>query len=254
MASAIPHELTEQLLADPSVQQIIKEQAIRSGRDAAQCLKDPAVQAQIMSTCQEKFPEYAAIAKDRIVQFCSDPEVQQRARAYSALAVHYAGQAGALFVAQVEQGPAGLRVLGFIAALASCTMSTLGILNPFGLLTGTIKYVLSVYQVMFSLTTMLFEAKPEWIQRLGGGIERYQDMLLLKSKFLADEIGRGLFYVFQGSLWLSFASIIDLPDLALGAFMVFIGFLNVLAHYGGYSTFADKLSQSYRDATLQPPS
>mmetsp|Transcript_108532 Transcript_108532/g.317549 ORF Transcript_108532/g.317549 Transcript_108532/m.317549 type:complete len:253 (-) Transcript_108532:151-909(-) len=247
--SGVPPELAESLLADPAVQQAIKQQVLRSGQDAAQALQDPAVQAQLINTCKERFPQYASLARDQLVELARDPEVQRRARECGALAVQYAGQAGDMFVAQIEQGPAGVRVLAFGGGLASCVVSALHLLNPLGLITGTVVYVLSIYQMLFSLTTMLFEAKPEWIQRVGGGIDTYQDMLIRKSKFLSEALGRGLFYVFQGSLWLSVAGVADLLELVCGSYMVFVGIMNILMHYGGYSRFAEKLSKTYHEAT-----
>lgn len=249
--SGIPPELTDSLLADPAVQQAIKRQVVKSGEDVAKALQDPSVQAQILVTCKERFPQYAALARDKIFELSNDPEVQRRARELGTKVVQYAGQAGAMLVAQIEQGPAGVRVLAFLGGLASCVVSALHLINPFGLLTGTVVYVLCFYQMLFSLTTMLFEAQPEWIQRVGGGVDTYQDMLIRKSKFLSEALGRGLFYVFQGSLWLSIAGMADVMELACGAYMVFVGILNILMHYGGYSRFAEKLSKTYHGAVAR---
>ena len=80
-----------------------------------------------------------------------------------------------------------------------------------------------------------------------------QDMLLDKCKFLSETLGRGGFYIFQGTLWLCFAclgfllgtgipflwlgfvlrSVTDILDLAVGLALVACGMLNMLMHFGG---------------------
>merc|ERR1719223_1828107 len=118
-------------------------------------------------------------------------------------------------------------------------------MNPLMLVFGPVTYVLSTYQLIFALTTILFEMKPEWIQKIGMGLDGYQDMLIDKCKFLTETAGRGLFYIFQGTLWLCFASLSELLDLGTGAFMVFVGLLNIIVHFGGLGSIAQKVNAGY---------
>jgi len=203
--SDIPDDVKQKLLQDPAVQKIIMEQASKTGEDAIQALKSPEVQQQMLKTCQEKFPQYASTAGTKIKEFCSDPETQKQAQYYAGLAARYAAMMPAGIVAQIEQGPAGVRLLAFIGGCASCVNSGLDIINPLGALLSTVSYLISAYQVVFSLTTMIFEAKPEWIQKVPS-LDKYQDLLIEKCKFMTESLGRGLFYVFQGTLWLSLGS------------------------------------------------
>mmetsp|Transcript_22859 Transcript_22859/g.60385 ORF Transcript_22859/g.60385 Transcript_22859/m.60385 type:complete len:121 (-) Transcript_22859:53-415(-) len=106
-------------------------------------------------------------------------------------------------------------------------------------------------QVIFSLTVMLFEAKVEWIQRIGG-LDRYHSLLIDKAKFLSENLGRGVFYIFIGTLWLCFASLTELLELICGLYMVFIGVLYILLHQGGYAQFAEKVS-SLQKSRAAPP-
>eukprot|EP00413_Alexandrium_margalefii_P009483 CAMPEP_0204541836 /NCGR_PEP_ID=MMETSP0661-20131031/18534_1 /ASSEMBLY_ACC=CAM_ASM_000606 /TAXON_ID=109239 /ORGANISM="Alexandrium margalefi, Strain AMGDE01CS-322" /LENGTH=117 /DNA_ID=CAMNT_0051548533 /DNA_START=1 /DNA_END=351 /DNA_ORIENTATION=+ len=92
-------------------------------------------------------------------------------------------------------------------------------------------YVLHGYLIAFALTTMLFEAKPEWIA-MASGLDVYQNMLLEKAEFLSEVLGRGLFYGFQGTLWLSFASFSALQNFALGLWLLLVAMLHIFMHFG----------------------
>merc|ERR1712023_433833 len=94
-----------------------------------------------------------------------------------------------------------------------------------------VMYVVSAYQMIFAASTVIFECPPEYIQKVPQ-IDQYQDMLGAKCAFLTEFVGRGMFYIFQGSLWLCFASLTDLLDLVTGLLQVFIGVLHVLMHFG----------------------
>jgi hypothetical protein len=94
-----------------------------------------------------------------------------------------------------------------------------------------------MYQFVFALTTMLFEAKPEWIVATQKNcpalqVDTYQEMLLENAKFLSLNGGRGIFYIFQGTLWLAFASLTDIFALAIGLFLVFFGIIHILMYKG----------------------
>eukprot|EP00933_Yihiella_yeosuensis_P023033 TRINITY_DN18001_c0_g2_i1.p1 TRINITY_DN18001_c0_g2~~TRINITY_DN18001_c0_g2_i1.p1 ORF type:complete len:260 (-),score=56.36 TRINITY_DN18001_c0_g2_i1:506-1285(-) len=242
----IPDDVKKQLMSDPKVQAAIKDVAAKTGKDALDSLSDPVVQAKIVSTCQEKFPEYADRTKQQITQFVNDPEVQKQAKHYAGIAGAYLMSAGGGLVAQIQQGPKGVRFLSFLGGVGSVANSILALINPFGAILNPIKYVLAVYQMLFSVTTILFEAPPEYIQKVSG-IDRYQDMLMEKANFLSECLGRGLFYIFQGTLWLCFASsFADLIDLGCGAYMVLVGVLNLLVHFGGLTIFAEKVAEGYQ--------
>merc|ERR1719238_87009 len=98
---------------------------------------------------------------------------------------------------------------------------------------------------------MLYEAKPEWIAKIGP-LGKYHDMLLVKAKFISEVLGRGLFYIFQGSLWLAFANLVKIFDLATGCFMVFVGVLHVAMHYGKLGSVAAKMREGYERLATKP--
>merc|ERR1719243_88318 len=105
------------------------------------------------------------------------------------------------------------------------------IINPLSLVTeGPVGYVISCYQFTFATTTILMEMPEEWMEKVPG-LPEYEDLLEDQCKFLLRVLGRGLFLIFQGSLWLGFATLSKVFDLAVGAYLVFIGILFVMMHF-----------------------
>jgi hypothetical protein len=216
----------QKLLEDPAVSAAIRQ----AGKDA---LSDPSVQQLILDTCKEKFPLVAAQAKDTIILWANDPEVQKQAYAYAGVAMDYAYKSVNEVKGLIEQGPAGIRVLAFaggVAGLVKCVFVLLGMLNPIDAAANIAPYVVHGYQAIFATSTILFEAKPEWIARVPG-LNEYQDMLIDKAKFLSETLGRGLFYGFQATLWLSFASFTNLAEFGLGVWFLFIAVLHLGMHF-----------------------
>jgi len=242
--SGVPDDVKQKVMQDPQVQAAIQEQAKKSGKDAVAALQEPAVQRKILDTVQKDFPEYASQAKAKILEWANDPAVQASARRYAAMAGEYVAGAGSAVMNQIEQGPTGVRFLCFCGGIASVVNGVLSLLNVFGVVVHPVRYVLAVYQMMFSLTTILFELPSEYVEKVSG-ITSYQDMLMDKASFLAEALGRGMFYIFQGTLWLSFSSLTTPVSLSVGLYMVFCGILNVFVHTNSLTTFADKVRQGY---------
>lgn len=217
----------DKILQDPQVQAAVK----KAGQDA---LSDPAVQAEILKVAKEKFPEAASAAKDKIMEWANDPEVQKQAYQYAGIAAEKVWQSVSQVGSLIEQGPAGVRVLAFVggvAALAQSIWVLLGLMSPISASTQIPKYVVHFYQLFFATTTMLFEAKPEWIQKVPG-LNDYQDLLINKAKFLAEATGRGLFYGFQGTLFLCFGSLTAPVELVIGLWFLFMAMLHILMGFG----------------------
>jgi len=234
-------DLQNKLLADPRV----KDAIAKAGQDA---MKDPAVQQKIKEVAMEKGPEYAQKAAEQMQAWASDPEVQAKAYYYAGTAAKYAGTiaagAGDSTITLIEQGPAGVRVLAFAAGCLSCTVAVMSIMdigkhlfNPAGLL-------VSGYQIVFSLTTMVFEAPASVVTNIPG-ITKYQDMLIEHCKFISEVMGRGLFYLFQGSLWLTFAGLDKMLHFVAGIVLVAVGALHVVMYFGGLQEVATKMRGGY---------
>jgi len=225
--AAVDPALRDQILQDPRVQEAVK----KAGQDA---LSDPAVQAEIMKVAKEKFPEVASAAKDKLVEWANDPEVQAKAYQYAGMAADIAWQSVSQVGSLIEQGPSGVRILAFVggvAALLQCIWVLLGLFSPVAASAQIPKYVVHFYQAAFASTTILFEAKPEWIQKVPG-LNDYQDMLIEKAKFLAEATGRGLFYGFQGTLWLCFSSMTAPAEMLIGLWFIWMAVMHVLMGFG----------------------
>merc|ERR1719498_1183381 len=193
---------------------------------------------------QDQGPEMLKGLQDKALTMANDPEVQAKAKEYATQAGEMAKKYGAmganLFVAQVEQGPAGVRVLACLISIASMVNCAMTVINPLSLL-NPIAYVISLYQLLFATSTALFELPPEQMEKVSF-LKEYQDLLTTKCNFLTDAQGRGFFYIFQGSLWAGFASLSDLLDLAVSVLLIFIGVLHVAMHHGyGPSTVATQM-------------
>jgi len=238
--SEIPDDVKQKVLSDPQVQAAIQQQASKAGCDAVSALKDPEVQKKIIKTVQEQFPQYAQQAQAKIVEWANDPAVQASARKYAAVAGQYVAGAGSAILRQIEQGPAGVKFLCFCGGIASVVNGVMSLINVFGAIVHPVRYVLSVYQMIFSLTTMLFELPPDWVEKIPG-ITKYQDMLMDKAAFLTEALGRGIFYIFQGTLWLCSASL-DVVSLSVGLYMLFCGLLNIFVHFNHLTTFVEKVN------------
>merc|ERR1711972_181963 len=147
-----------------------------------------------------------------------DPAVQAKAKRYAGAVLDYAAKAGDKLLNQIEQGPAGVRVLAFLGSLASAINAVMSLINVFSVFGHLILYMVSLYQFIFSLTTIIFEAPPETVQKIQQTcpflkVDTYQAMLLENAKFMSLVGGRGMFYIFQGTLWLALASFTEFIDL-----------------------------------------
>jgi len=135
---------------------------------------------------------------------------------------------------QIEQGPVWMRLTAFAAGVGSILAL---IFHLWGFFTsGFAQFILHGYLLLFALTTMLFEAKPEWVEKINGA-NGYLDMLIKHCGFLCHALGRGLFYIFQGSLWLTYfkgwsGGFSDFLVVGVSFALGFVGFLCILMHFG----------------------
>jgi len=193
-------------------------------------LNDPEVQKAIIDAAKTYGPEVAAAAVEEVKKWANDPATQAMARHYAGMAMGYVFLAGSGVVGCIEQGPAGVRFLAFGAGTASMVISGLDVINLANLV-NPVKYVIALYQALFSLTTMLFEAPPDWVAKVPG-VDNYQNMLIGNARLLTLNLGRGLFYIFQGSLWLVLATWLHFFHVGAGLALCLFGVIHVLMHFG----------------------
>jgi len=172
---------------------------------AAAALNDPHVQSQIKQTAMHHASQGFAVAKEGA------------ATAYSELHSY------------IQEGPAGVSVLCFLGGLATTIVGFLGLLSVFSVVLSPFQYVLNVYLTGFGVISVLLEADVERIKdrriigRLAPWCQYYQQQVFEKAKFLTELRGRGLFYVFVGTLavtqcFLCLLFVVGMWNLTMGVF------------------------------------
>mmetsp|Transcript_27903 Transcript_27903/g.83426 ORF Transcript_27903/g.83426 Transcript_27903/m.83426 type:complete len:191 (+) Transcript_27903:75-647(+) len=131
---------------------------------------------------------------------------------------------------EIEQGHAIPRLVAFGSSCASIVCLVLHCINPVNVL-QPVSYILHLYLGLFALTCILFEAPPEYVERISGA-NAYLEMLIKHCGFLCNNAGRGLFYIFQATLWMSFYTFGDLMVLAICASLTVVGVLSIFMHFG----------------------
>lgn len=194
---------------------------------AESVLKDPDVQRAIAEASKK-------YAKDK-AKNVTMKDVAAQGTKIAGEAVKYAntyvGNAGSVVADRIEQGPAGVRFLAFIGGIVSFGLCVGSLMNPCNMF-AAISYIMSAYQALFAAATMLFEADPAWVSQITL-LSETQDLLMENCKFLTLTGGRGLFYIFQGSLWMvQCAGFGQWHLLAAGLYMIFIGAVHVSMHFG----------------------
>lgn len=118
----------------------------------------------------------------------SDPKVQaaqQFASEQLQKGRQAAGQAVEALHNYLEQGPNGLRVLAFVAGTCATILSLACIINPFDIIMMPTTYILSAFTCIFSLTAMMMECEPAWIEK-AAFLKDYQDMYVSSFYFMIN--------------------------------------------------------------------
>lgn len=238
--------LQDELFSHPQVQA-----SLRNAGEKA--LNDPQVQSALVQAAQDHGPEIAALVRDQVTAWATDAEVQHRAKHYASEAAKATGQAmaraGQMFADQIAQGPAGLRLLAFAAGAASLAACFMEMLHVESVLMGPSRYVISGFQGIFAVTTMLFEMPAHWVAMVPG-VTHYQDLIMDEAHFMTRAGGRGLFYIYQGAMWACFASLLSLVHLAAALAMLLVGTLHVLMQFG---IMPQTVAQKLREKTGYAP-
>lgn len=244
----VPDSIRQAIFEHPKVMEAVR----KSEKARTAPLADPVVQQQILSVCYERHPEVAEVAPAAIASWGKDPQAQKAAQLAAGVVPVLATVAG-LFVGDhrgvelINQGSPVVRLLAFIGGMSCIFMSAFPIINPWLLLNHPVMWAIHAYQLIFSVTTLIFEAKPEWVKSLPM-LDDYKAILLDNAKFLAKTLGRGMFYCFQGTLWLCLGYSVPMAaatvnqgfitktyhffSVILGLYMVLLGGAHILMHYG----------------------
>lgn len=128
----------------------------------------------------------------------------------------------------VERGPEGVSWLCFVGGLLTTAFGILGVISILGAVTAPIQYLVNIYIMLMGVVTCLIEAPVSMVTE-GSTPMRWQKWCHHYFKFLTNLAGRGVFYLFQGSLPLSFEG----EGLAtfLAWYMFGLGILCIIMHY-----------------------
>lgn len=168
-------------------------------------------QTQVHSYSTQERPVAIAVAE----QVWNNPEgreyLKQQASQLGGHAVvvakHYGHKGLIAFNDYIQQGPRGVSTLCFVGGTATSVVGVMMVCNVFGSLVDPFHYILSVYMFAFGVATACIEADTDRIgtlimpfDSLAGPITRAQAWLHEECKFLTTLRGRGLFYLYQGTL------------------------------------------------------
>lgn len=181
-----------------------------SGRGVDLSAGQPPPQAQApSSTAQgagEAFGGYVAQAA------MNNPAVQQQLQQQAMTSAQQGfiaardslGQAAQEMHHWVQEGPAGISILCFLGGWATFIVGVIGLVSLNS--SSLFHYVLNAYLTGFGMVAILLEADVEKcyslkvIGKLAPFVERYQHDIFDRAKFLTELRGRGLFYIFVGTL------------------------------------------------------
>mmetsp|Transcript_61107 Transcript_61107/g.176088 ORF Transcript_61107/g.176088 Transcript_61107/m.176088 type:complete len:186 (-) Transcript_61107:216-773(-) len=127
----------------------------------------------------------------------------------------------------IQRGPEGISWLCFMGGLATFLLGVLGFIDIFDAMLDPLYYLINAYQMLFGLCTCIIELPRDFENQK---LQSAQKFVYKFGKFLTTIGGRGLFYLFQGSLALSLTGV-SLQFL-LGCFMLFVGLLCLLEQCG----------------------
>ncbi|OLQ04035.1 hypothetical protein AK812_SmicGene12935 [Symbiodinium microadriaticum] len=129
----------------------------------------------------------------------------------------------------VQRGPEGVGWLSFMGGAASIVLGCLGFLNIAAIILDPLEYVVNGYQTLFGVVVCLLEAPDEWIGN-NDKLSKARGFIKEYARFLYTCGGRGLFYLFQGTLSMS----LDTYTLTflLGCYMCGMGMVNIAMQYG----------------------
>lgn len=126
------------------------------------------------------------------------------------VARHYGAKGLAAFNEYVQQGPRGISTLCFIGGVVTSILGCMSVSNFFGTVMDPLHYILGAYMFVFGLATACLEADTDRlgvmitpIDKLAEPVTRAQAWLHDEVRLLTELRGRGLFYLYQGTLMMS---------------------------------------------------
>jgi len=217
-------------------------------QNGAQGLENPEVLKVVAQLAVQKGLAMSQDAASFAARIAQDPQVQAQAisvaKAAGRTALCGATMAANELWACIERGPKGIRLLSCIGGCGSLLLALPILFNPFTLVFAPSRYITGAYQALFGLTTVVFEAPQEWVDKYPQ-VEGYQAFLQKWCPFLSVVGGRGLFYIFQASLWFNFAGFTNLMTMCAATYLLMMGGFHVAMHFGVMPKDALNMTRKY---------
>lgn len=157
----------------------------------------------------------------------------QQVSPYLKTAGEFAVQKKQEFDAYVEQAP---HVVNLMCSLGGVLVVTHAIWKVFNYSTFTRKFIwwlMNIYQVFFGLVTFVVELHPDAHPSIHEHLQSWQEWMHEWAKGLTMLWGRGLFYIFQGTLILvgTPGNELDWISIFIGLYMTGMGIICFSLHY-----------------------
>ncbi|EER07311.1 hypothetical protein Pmar_PMAR020474 [Perkinsus marinus ATCC 50983] len=97
----------------------------------------------------------------------------------------------------VVHNPMRIKIFSFVGSLAVLAISIVSFLNVFNIASPAL-YVINVYMMIFAFVLAVAESNTSW-----PGVKKLQNIIFEQFGFLKNNLGRGIFLIFMGMLWIS---------------------------------------------------
>jgi acyl-CoA-binding protein len=153
------------------------------------------------------------------------------------IAQHYGHKGVMAFGEYIQQGPKGASTLCFVGGIATSTVGLMYVTGFLKAVTDPLHYLIYLYMFAFGVATTCLEADPDRIgmmpfpfDSLAGPLTRGQAWLHAEVRLLTELRGRGIFYLYQGTL-MSTQCVFCLLFL-VGIYSAIMGALCIAMSYG----------------------
>mmetsp|Transcript_21234 Transcript_21234/g.59328 ORF Transcript_21234/g.59328 Transcript_21234/m.59328 type:complete len:199 (-) Transcript_21234:183-779(-) len=135
----------------------------------------------------------------------------------------------------IQRGPEGVGWLCFVGGMMTIVFGLFGSMDVVTAVTSPLAYFINIYQIMFGIATCFIEAPEDWVRK-SQRLQQTQAFFHEFARFLTTFGGRGLFYLFQGTLAMSMTTVSLSYVLAL--YMFVLGALCIAMQYGFEPNFS----------------
>merc|ERR1711920_350936 len=123
-----------------------------------------------------------------------------------------------------------VRVMCQVGGAAIVLNGLFGVVDVSEAIDHAIYYIVNLYAVCFGLVTVIAECHPEnGTPALYEKVKRVQQWIYDWFRALTTMLGRGLFYIFQGSLAIASSSVMS-AGLVIGVYMILAGVVCIVLH------------------------